>query len=551
MSMKLSKAHGGASRLDLSDVMQRKQMRNLRLAVTGLSVAYGVALAVLAAVRPLDGDEGLYSTAARLVWEGKTPYKDFFYQQAPLLPYLYSWIWAVHPHSLVAMRMLSVFCGFAATLIWGLWITSFSGQVGSKVALATFFGIILNPYWFWWNVVIKTYPIANLLMTVATLCLYRAFISGRSRWYFAAGTALGFCTSLRLFYALLLPAVLVWTLLNWRRLDRPVRRLLFCLGGWVCGLLPLIASFARGPGAFVFNNLKYHRADVGYLELADGTLIHGYQSVGHTLLVYFATVFIRLIGMHPYFTIELALVIAGWLSFRRHRQGALGVYSEQQLLYFEVAGVLLVVYAVTALIHFPTYDQYLDGPLVPFLVPFLLEGIRAVFLRDRKRVLAFALAVAAPLLMGAEVGRDPWLFGTPSLWRLDSYRQVSQVIAANTRPGEVVLSFWPGFVFESGRGYFPGLENDYALRLMEKQPPDLRAEYHLTSYQQIMRAIDTQETTVLVIHPRINEYFETISAAQVQAFHAAVDANYSRIANIDDIEIYKASRSMAVNKASR
>ena len=537
--------------MDLSDVMHRKQIRNLRLAVTGLSAIYGIALGCLAAVRPLDGDEGLYSTAARLVWEGKAPYKDFFYQQAPLLPYLYSWIWGVHPHSLVAMRMLSVFCGFAATLIWGLWIISFSDRVGSRIALATFFGIILNPYWFWWNVVIKTYPIANLLMTIATLCLCQAFISGRSRWYFAVGAAFGACTSVRLFYSLLLPAVLVWALLNWQRLGRPVRRILFCLGGWACGLLPMIASFARGPGAFVFNNLKYHRADVGYLELADGTLVHGYQSVGHTLLVYFATIFIRLIGMHPYFTIELAIVIVGWLSFRKHRQSALAVYSEQQLLYFEVAGVLLVVYAVTALSHFPTYDQYLDGPLVPFLVPFLLEGIRATLLRDRKRALTFALALAAPLLMGAEVGRDPWLLGTPSLWRLDSYRQVSEVIAGNTRPGEVVLSFWPGFVFESGRKYFPGLENDYALRLMEKQPPNLRAEYHLTSYQQIMRAIGTQETTVVVIHPRIYEYFETISPSQVQAFHATVDANYTRIGNIDGIGIYKASRSLGVNNGSR
>jgi hypothetical protein len=27
------------------------------------------------------------------------------------LPYLYSWIWAVHPSSLIAMRMLSAACG--------------------------------------------------------------------------------------------------------------------------------------------------------------------------------------------------------------------------------------------------------------------------------------------------------------------------------------------------------------------------------------------------------------------------------------------------------
>src|SRR5690242_5946120 len=76
--------------------------------VSLISLAYLAALVHYATVRPVDCDEGFNSTAARLVWEGKTPYRDFFFQQAPLLPYLYSWVWAVHPHSLVSMRLFSV-----------------------------------------------------------------------------------------------------------------------------------------------------------------------------------------------------------------------------------------------------------------------------------------------------------------------------------------------------------------------------------------------------------------------------------------------------------
>lgn len=79
--------------------------------VIAASAVYLAGLIYYAHVRPIDADEGFYTTAARLVWEGKTPYRDFFYQQAPLLPYLYSWIWAVHPRSLVAMRFLSAACG--------------------------------------------------------------------------------------------------------------------------------------------------------------------------------------------------------------------------------------------------------------------------------------------------------------------------------------------------------------------------------------------------------------------------------------------------------
>ena len=77
-----------------------------------------------AGVRLIDGDEGFYATAARLVWQGKTPYRDFFFQQAPLLPYLYSWIWAIYPDSLLAMRLLSAACGGIAVFLWGVSLLS-------------------------------------------------------------------------------------------------------------------------------------------------------------------------------------------------------------------------------------------------------------------------------------------------------------------------------------------------------------------------------------------------------------------------------------------
>jgi hypothetical protein len=39
--------------------------------------------------RFIDGDEGFYLLASRLVLEHKAPYLDFLYTQAPLLPYAY------------------------------------------------------------------------------------------------------------------------------------------------------------------------------------------------------------------------------------------------------------------------------------------------------------------------------------------------------------------------------------------------------------------------------------------------------------------------------
>jgi 4-amino-4-deoxy-L-arabinose transferase-like glycosyltransferase len=179
--------------------MKRKP---LLLALVALaSLVYLAGLVHYAEVRPIDGEEGFYTTAARLVWEGKTPYRDFFYQHAPLLPYIYSWLWAIHPSSLLAMRLFSAACGGMAAFLWGVCLVSLK-RLPIHAALAAFAVILLNPYWVSWNVVVKTYAVANLLMSIATICLYAALHSDNPRWYFLGGLALGACASVRSHYSL-------------------------------------------------------------------------------------------------------------------------------------------------------------------------------------------------------------------------------------------------------------------------------------------------------------------------------------------------------------
>ncbi|MEN8184892.1 MAG: hypothetical protein ABFS46_20415, partial [Myxococcota bacterium] len=68
----------------------------------------------VAALRPVDGDEGYYLMAARLVLEGGVPYRDFFFPQMPLLPYVYAAWLELLGASWYAGRALSVL--LAATL---------------------------------------------------------------------------------------------------------------------------------------------------------------------------------------------------------------------------------------------------------------------------------------------------------------------------------------------------------------------------------------------------------------------------------------------------
>src|SRR5271157_5461897 len=106
----------------------------LLLVVSLLSLAYLAGLLYYAQVRPLDPDEGFYISAAKMVGEGKIPYRDFPFHQGALMPYLYGYVWRIHPRSLVAMRFLSAACGGIAVFLWGLCLISVR-KLPPKVAL--------------------------------------------------------------------------------------------------------------------------------------------------------------------------------------------------------------------------------------------------------------------------------------------------------------------------------------------------------------------------------------------------------------------------------
>lgn len=523
--------------------------------VAGASVLYVVGLIYYAHVRPIDGDEGFYTTAARLVWQGKRPYRDFFYQQAPLLPYLYSWIWAVRPHSLVAMRTLSAACGGLAVLLWGLGLISMR-RLPSKIALAAFAVVALNPYWVSWDVVVKTYAVSNLLMTVAMLALYAAFESRRARWFLVAGLALGVCASVRSLYGPLIPVLGVWLLDRELRGKipgdadaaaapdpRPAQRLLqrtrrtaALLGGAITGLLPMLFSFARDPRAFIFNNVQYHHLDAGYLW-AGNRFVTGYQSVGHAALVYFANIVVSLLGLHPYFTAELALACTGAIALRQARVNTAAGSSNGELLFFQAALIMLAAYTIVALIPFPPYDQYFDSPLVPFLIPFVAEGLRVVL--QSKRSWAFALAAMVPFFFMAGIKTERSGVTSKPEWRLDSYRRVTEAVKANSVPGDMVLSFWPGYVFESDRRYFPNLEDNFVYRIMSATTADEKNRFHVVSQEQVVAGISAREAAVLVIHPWIIEFNQNLSQAEIARFREAVATNYSLVSAPDGVEVYK------------
>ena len=489
-----------------------------------ICVGYFAGLLHYAQMRPIEADEGYYVSAARLAWEGKIPYHDFSYQQAILLPYLYSWVWAIHPRSLVAMRYLSAALGAGAVLLWGLSLVSVR-RLSITVALATFVAILLNPSWVSWNVLVKTFAPANFLMSVAMIALYAAVYAEWRRWYFVAGLALGACASVRSLYAPLVPVVLLWLLYReWHLSKWHVPKTLAFLLGAVCGVLPMLVSFVFDPPAFLFSNLQYRN------------LLNPHVSFRHWAHSYVLT--LLLLIQHAYFVLTLLLAIVGaislWKLFKSHQP----LYSQRDFEFCWLALLMLSVYVLTSSIPFPVYDQYFTSPLLPFLVPFVAEGLRRIIVQFKTTGLALlgVLAVAS-FVPGLKI--EIATYSHTASMRLSSYRQVVEAIEANSSPNDVVLSIWPGYVMGSGRRYFPGSENHFNYMVGYKISPEVRARFHILSKEDVTGAISRREPDLFVSGWNTYHLESTMTPDELTAFHVALEANYSLVDSIDQVGIYR------------
>jgi Dolichyl-phosphate-mannose-protein mannosyltransferase len=494
--------------------------------VLAVSVAYLIGMLVFAGIRRISPDEGFYTAAARLVWAGKVPDRDFVYHQAPLLPYLYGWIWGIRPQSLVAMRTLSAVLGAVAVALWGAWLIRYKKIPGS-IALVTFAVVAVNPYWIVWHTTVKTPAVGNVLATVAMIALYMGLQSEGTGWYVLAGMAFGAATSSRLLYAPLVPVAAAWLLYRGWRTSRPLlTKAAPFLAGAAVGLLPVIVGFIRDPQAFLFFNVRFRQ------------VLTPYESFRHTVKIYLG--FVLTTVNHLYFMLEVIVAAIGVVSLWRLRKQGNARYGAIDFLYAELALMTAVAYSLAALTPYPPVNQYFDSPLLPFLILFVAEGVR-VLVQNRFKW-AIALALVAPVLALRDIRNIQQEFSSAPFYALPAYYQITRTVESNSQPGDRVVSFWPGFIFESGRQYFGGSENQFNYSAASKVDAGTRARYRLTSFRELIPLFRTRAADLVILTPDIFDNFHTGTMENAREFKAAVDSNYRLVGKVGIVGVYRAMR---------
>jgi len=145
--------------------------RTSKLVLIALLLLQGAFFFYVSQHRLVDDDEGYYLLSSRLVIDHQTPYLDFFYQQAPLLPYVFGGWFKVAGISWVAAR---VFCALLSTLVGGFVYWHVARETGKWLAGAcAVLLFVSSSLVFPWYPIVKTFALAMLFLFPAYMVLAR------------------------------------------------------------------------------------------------------------------------------------------------------------------------------------------------------------------------------------------------------------------------------------------------------------------------------------------------------------------------------------------
>ena len=455
-----------------------------RLVLPCVALFLGTAFIAVSHFRLIDGDEGFYLLAARLVFQGKVLYSDFFFTQMPLLPFVYG-AWAVITgDTWNSARLLSALLATAlgCLLFWHVTRITGSWLAGCLAALLL---VSSTPALVWFTVV-KTYSLSALLLFGA----YVAVWEGSGKWALAvSGLLFALSIDSRLYLAGIAPVFLLSVYSRRRAFPNHRAPYFWFFGGLAAGLSPNLYWIVRDYGNYYFDNLGYHAA-----RSSAGFIGDYFQKLGSLFQISGLMQTQEGSGL-PF---GLLLLMNG-VSFVYHpRLPRPRVWPAM----FIAAAIILL-----SLLPTPTYLQYYC-----VAIPFLIVGAVAFawdISRPGIRLVALAFVLIANLALlpfelprytstGAGVigVRGP---GNAIDWRLPSVRLISREIDRRIERGEPVLSFWPGYIFESQAASVPGMETHVGLWIARKLTAAQLTQYRILSEAGIEAGLKLHKPCVAVL----------------------------------------------------
>ena len=208
----------------------------------------------IAALRPIDHDEGQYVAAVALMRSG-LPYRDFAYLQTPLQPLLFAPLaWLCEGWLFLALRVVNALCAAGAAAL----LYHATRQVGGSRRSAGIAAMALvTSHAFLFAATVARNDALPLLLHMAGLTLLIDALEKvrRPLFFLLAGLLLGAASSAKISYGLPAAGIGLFALLHVRRFG-PKSVLALAVGG-IAGGLPTLVLWAIAPDAAWFGIIDY------------------------------------------------------------------------------------------------------------------------------------------------------------------------------------------------------------------------------------------------------------------------------------------------------
>ncbi len=516
---------GWETRIPTGACMRKRRIQQISVAIVLL---YLMGSLFFAQVRPLDGDEGYYASAIRLVSEGKTPYQDFFYPQSPLLPYIYSPAYLIAGSSIIGLRFESAILGTLGLIFWGLFLAlRYRWQM--KPLLAGLILLAVNPHLLSWNLTVKSFALANLALLIFFWAWQRSQVENQWRDHLVMGLSLGILVSTRMLYAPWVGFVLVFLLVPVPAF-RPSNlgslgpsRTGALVAGLLVGLLPTLILALKDFDSFVFNNFTYHSLKSMPLDLGIGPVsrIVRLDALSEVLKNSFF--------QNPVLVLLLALSLWGVLALIHQRK-------EQSTAFLILAAGGFLVHLGASLIPFPTHVQYFTAPMVPLLLPLAMAGLLSLDRMIPGPVIWFVLLLGTTLAANDLLIRRVGMNQDPQ-WSLENLAKVTREIEARTQPEDEVFAFWSGYTFESGRRYSPGMENHFAIGISERLTLAEKEKYKVAGKESLLKMFQQARPEMIISGTWMNSMATGLHQDQMRGILQPIKTNYDIVAVVGEVKL--------------
>ncbi len=455
--------------------------------------------------RFIDADEGLYLNSAYLVRQGQTPYFDFFYPQALLLPYVYAPISYLGFNSLFFGRIISLL----VSLILGLILFFYYRRItsDSTSSLWLYFFYTFNGLFLAYHPVVKTYAWSDLFGFLSFIFLTDfLFFNSKKSNLFWSGLFIGLAFNFRATFLLIFLLEIVIILFSSKILNKFRSILAF----FIVVLIPSIPSlifFLKNPSIFIFDNFTYHQ-------------IWGTNVVQMGILQKFLVLGKFVVYPQNLLLIILAIYGIQWSFKNNFRIG-------KSALAFAI--ILVAIYFLATPTQFQYYEQS-----IPYVLILSGLGFSAIlsWLNQKKPslktifnwgcVIIYFLALIPFFLVFILSVRE-----RDRVFKISDVKKVVSLIQESTTSQDKILSVWPGYLIFSKREGIVGMNTCGYEVTPFLEDNDIKA-LNLIEQSEIERILEEKRIKLVVVWE-----------GGLEEFYPLLAENYELKAEVGKVRIYQ------------